>query len=481
MNVPSRSSVVEIRRRRERIAVGLVLLALSVSFALFALPHGNQPAKQPASRTEDQGPARPSNARPRPLDAPALTREIWLRSGALGVVQTRPSAELARELAEFGTPMASAALSVLLGEAQPPTGARSRSRSDALALEQILYDVLARLPADSVLAALRGALTSGRLREHELVGLRAAAGLRDPRALDAWLDVAAQIAPATLANERFQSAAAQSFDELFDALPENRERVRERVEELSGPALTLMARALAGRDDPGALRVIVALLGQSPAHDGGLLRALGAIARHTQVGLDAEAASKLRQYARQAETIARADALAALGGFADPESVELLIDSLDAADELARSAARTGLERLSLLQLGSERGAWRAWWARETEWTESRLGLLLAALESADVEVVAAALGELAQHPYLRHVLARTVGELVDDPREEVALAACRSAGELRSLAAAPALLTALGGRDEARRDGAWIALRALTGRSLPRQEQAWREVLALE
>ncbi|MBI5431792.1 MAG: hypothetical protein HZA52_03060 [Planctomycetes bacterium] len=469
------TSLTEDRRARARVAGWLVLLALGVSFGIFALP--GKP------RIGDRPQARPDRTRSVPTDRAVLTREIWVRVGSLGGSKPRSTAAVVAELAEFGSPLAHAALAVLLGEAKPPTKERGAVPLEIgpHELAELLYSVIDRLPPEGVMAAVEDALAAGRVRGQELVGLRALGSSRHPRALELWIELAEAVPPASAANERYQAAAARSFERLIDAVPGNRANVRLRAERIQGPALTFVARAMAKSDDPGSLGTVLALLGRSPLHDGGLLRALGSIARQCQLGLDPIGAAKLRRYARESEPIARADALAALGGFADPESIELLIAALADPDELVRTAARVGLERISRLELGAERASWNAWWEREWHWAETRLGLLLPMVDSADPDAVIAALSELAEHPYLRHQLARTAGELVDDPREAVALAACRVAGTLRSQAAAPALLSALSSKVDARRDAAWEALRAITGRSLPRQEQAWREVLALD
>ncbi|MCK6446018.1 MAG: HEAT repeat domain-containing protein [Planctomycetes bacterium] len=473
MSEPPQKTFAEIRRRQESIALVVVLGALGISFGIFALPRGQRSLERP--------PARVDRGRPQIADMTSLTREIWSRSGALGTVKTKPRGELATELAAYGTPMADAALAVLLGEATPPTSARGTVLVDPTEVEELAYAALERLPPEGVMSAIERALASGRMRGKELVALRAIGTTNHARAVEAWLRVATSLSPEALQKERGLTLAAQSFDALLDAAPANRERIRSAADEVTGSALAVIARALSRRDDPAALDVIFAFLGRSARHDGGLLRALGAIARKAQLELAADDARALRKYAREGETIARADALAALGGFADPEAVELMIEALGDPDDLVRTAARSGLERISLSELGNERSAWSSWWARENEWASGRLGLLVSVLGSDDAEVVVAALGELEAHPFLRHTLADACNTLVEDPREPVALAACRAAGKLRSAVAQPGLLRVLGAEKAARRDAACEALRAITGRSLPCQADTWRAALGLD
>lgn len=473
MPEPPQKTFAEIRRRQESIALVVVLGALGISFGIFALPRGQRSLERPPARVE--------RGRPQLADASALTREIWSRSGALGAARTKPRSELAAELAEFGTPMADAVFAVLLGEANPPTSARGSVLVDRTEADELAYAALERLPPEGVMSALERALSSGRMRGKELVALRALGTTKHPRAVDAWLRVATSLPLEALQKERGQTLAAQSFDALLDASPANHERIRAAADEVTGSTLAVIARALSRRDDPAVLDVIFAFLGRSARHDGGLLRALGAIARNTQLELAVDDARALRKYARDGETIARADALAALGGFADPEAIELLIEALGDPDDLVRTAARSGLERISLAELGNERSAWSAWWARENEWASGRLALLVSVLGSDDADVVVAALGELESHPFLRHTLAGACNALVEDPREPVALAACRAAGKLRSAVAQPGLVRVLGAGKAARREAACEALRAITGRSLPCQADTWREALGLD
>jgi hypothetical protein len=470
-----RTSPAARRRSIERVTGWLVVVALAAAIGIFALP-GPRNSSRPAD-------GRSQRSRTPLAEGTALAREIFNHADSLGGVRPRPTSEVVAELANYGSPMAPAALAVLLGEAKPLPDARGTKPLPIgpAELDDLALAVLDELPAESVKAALERVLADGRERGHELAVLRVAGSLRDPRALGLWLAVAAAVPAATFADERFQVAAARTFEALLDRRTCTRDAVRSLAAKADDPPRTLIARALARRDDLGSLGAVLAMLGRSPRQDAGLLRALAAIARTSRIGLDARDAEKVRRFAFEGDALSRADAFAALGGFGDAGSAEAMIAALDDAEELVRKSALVGLRRLSMLELGPDRKAWREWLQRETDWTEQRLGLVLQALDSADADVVATALAELSLHPLVRHALARTVGELVDDPRESVALAACAAAGALRSQAAAPALLLALRSTDDARRDAAWDALRALTGRSLPRQEQAWREVLALD
>jgi HEAT repeat protein len=475
MPEPSPISARERRRARDHTTAIAVVLALVVTLGIFAVP------KSGLKKKNDRTPPKPARTVPTTSDRSTLEREIWVRAGSLGASRPRTFEDVVGELAEFGPSIAPVALAVLIGEVKPPVLDRNRP---ALAvstreIEDVLLATLERLPPERVLPAIEDAEHAGRLRGHELIALRAVADLRHPRALPLWIDIASDVPAATLADERFQAAAARSFNRLFDGLVGSRATFpTERVE---GAALTLVARALAQRDDGAALGPALALLGKSPATDAWLLRALASIARHTQLAVVGEHAEKLRRYAREADTVARADALIALGGLADPEAVPLLLEALDDEEELVRVSARGALQRLSGVELGDELASWTAWYERESAWADTRRGLVLRVLDSEDPATVKTALTELAEHPFLRHASASTVAEFVDDPRAPVALVACETAGKLRSLVAAPALLRALADGDDARRDAAWLALRDITGRSLPRTAQTWRDVLAID
>lgn len=454
----------------------VVVLALAVAIGLFAVPKKSGPTR------DRVGVKTGRSSVPAISDRSALEREIWVRAGALGASRPREFSDVVGELADFGAPIAPVALAVLIGEVQPPTADRNRPALSVSTreLEDVLLATLDRLPPEYVLPPIEDALHTGRLRGHELVALRALGDLRHPRALELWIDVAESTDPVAAGNDRFQSAAARSFNRLFDGLVGSRACVP--IEALDGVALTLVARALAQRDDGPALGPAIGLLGRSRTLDGGLLRALAAIARHTQLALDADGAAKVRAFARGPDTIARADAMIALGGFADAEAAPILLEGLGDPEELVRVSARGGLQRLSAsLDVGDDQAAWAAWYAKESEWANTRRGMLINVLDSEDPSVVKTALEELALHPFVRHASALTVATFVEDAREPVALLACETAGKLRSLVAAPALLRVLETGDDVRRDAAWFALRDITGRSLPRTAQTWREVLALD
>ena len=140
-----------------------------------------------------------------------------------------------------------------------------------------------------------------------------------------------------------------------------------------------------------------------------------------------------------------------------------------------RLRARQSLEELSGLELGSDPDRWRNWYEAESTWLETRGPAVLAQLVSADVTEVLAALREVAERRQQRDELALWVAPQLEHEAPNVRQAAIVVLEQLGSPEALPALAAALADEEPSVARAAWSALRALTGKELPPDEELWR------
>ncbi|HEX6882087.1 MAG TPA: HEAT repeat domain-containing protein [Planctomycetota bacterium] len=140
-----------------------------------------------------------------------------------------------------------------------------------------------------------------------------------------------------------------------------------------------------------------------------------------------------------------------------------------------RLRARQSLEELSGIELGSDPDRWRNWYEAESIWLETRGPAVLAQLVSADVTEVLAALREVAERRLQRDELALWVAPLLEHEAPNVRQAAIVVLEQLGSPEALPALAAALADEEPRVARAAWSALRTLTGKDLPPDEELWR------
>lgn len=151
------------------------------------------------------------------------------------------------------------------------------------------------------------------------------------------------------------------------------------------------------------------------------------------------------------------------------------IELLAAESRGTRLRARQSLEALSGLELGADAARWRNWYEAESVWIETRGPAVLAQLVSADVSEVLAALREVATRRLQRDELALWVTPLLEHAAPAVRRAAIVVLEQLGSPEALPALAAALADEEASVARAAWTALRALTGKELPLDEELWR------
>ena len=146
-----------------------------------------------------------------------------------------------------------------------------------------------------------------------------------------------------------------------------------------------------------------------------------------------------------------------------------------------RERARRSLQDLTGLALGDTPQRWQAWFESERAWFANEAPGVLEALASDDDAQVLSALRVLGGRRLNRDELAVPIVDVLAHPTPAVRLAATSALAALGSPLAVAPLVDLLEDEDEAVAQGAWSALRKLTGLDLALDADAWRERVAAE
>jgi HEAT repeat protein len=171
--------------------------------------------------------------------------------------------------------------------------------------------------------------------------------------------------------------------------------------------------------------------------------------------------------------------LACVGALDDGAWVPTLIERLEDENSGIREEALGGLRRISGLAYPMDPKAWRTWYETETRWHTVQRPKLLLQFASAETPKVLAAVREYSQHRTRRGELADELLRVLEHSKPEVRIQVISVLEQLGSPVACPALLGLLRDDDKRVVEGAWRALRAISGIELPHDPDQLRELLA--
>lgn len=376
-------------------------------------------------------------------------------------------AGLARRAEEFARAHGAVAayLEYTSTHAAPP-GLDARTR-----LEQVA-DLL---PAEQLAADVRRALDephglAWRLAALELVGRRIAA-----ERMELAVDLVADSSEGEL--------AAPLLGALRDALVAIAARDPRFFEELGG--LTVVRAELAVEvvravGQTGDLAGLDWLAGQLRDADlcGAVLGELRRLAPQVPAAKGVALSERVRPFLESEHQHERRAAMAVLARLGDATAVPRMLELLEHGDAGERHEAHDALRTLSACQFPNQVASWRAWYERERVWWEEQSQQALEQLGSDDPALVVAAVRSVGDRSLRRERLAAELAPLVEHDAPAVRAYACAGLGQLRVAATVEALVGALDDEEPAVRTQALRALRAITGKDLPPEREAWSRAL---
>ena len=117
----------------------------------------------------------------------------------------------------------------------------------------------------------------------------------------------------------------------------------------------------------------------------------------------------------------RRQSVIALGHFEDPAAVALLIELLGAPEAGIRENAAWSLRKISGEPFPVDAKRWKLWYDGEMRWWEEPGRRLLDSLDSADQQVVLAAIHEISEHPFFRNLVHGALARLAKEGNTRVA------------------------------------------------------------
>lgn len=250
----------------------------------------------------------------------------------------------------------------------------------------------------------------------------------------------------------------------------------ERILFASRPAAAgAFVRAIGSAGGAEEMALLLRLLNSSPNHDTIALASIGQIGQRIRHPLDAKIAERVREFLDADDPQLVREAALACGNLEDYGALETLIERLEHEDEAVKLVAHWALCKITGLSFGAGPDPWSEWLRAETEWFEIGAPPLIEALEESDPARVAAALSALSVRRYRRdHYVAAIAGVLEhDDPA--IRTLGCQALRQLGSTAGVRLLIDMLEDDDEQVGTHAWLALKALTGKNIPQDPDAWR------
>ncbi len=237
---------------------------------------------------------------------------------------------------------------------------------------------------------------------------------------------------------------SEAIEGILRRDPRGVEAVRRWILECPDELSGTLVRAAGASGCIAALPMLVELLGHQPLLDPVLLPEIGRLAELASKPLEDWMLSALAGALEGEDHQMLREAALALGRAEDFESLPRLIVLLDHEARGVREAARWSLEKSTGLRFRGDSARWSAWLREESSWYEEELPQLAPRLASPEPGIAVSALGEISQHRYQRHHLAREVETALENESSVVRRLACLTLARLGSSAALPALRQAL-------------------------------------
>jgi hypothetical protein len=273
----------------------------------------------------------------------------------------------------------------------------------------LALSTLAVLPSAAVVREFERALRSEDTRPDEyLAAFRTVEALGSAEGLTLALGLADRLGSDATEVPRFRDALVAALASILARDEAAPLEVGRRLEDPDPLEIELFLAAFLAADEPALHAEALQLLGRELASPErfAALRVVAQLERNHPWQLEPRLVETLeREWDRLAEDERHA-ALALYGASEDPAAFEPLLELVQQPDPRLWRGARAALVELTGVDHERDEEAWSRWYERELTWAREDLTPTLAALSGPGV---AAALAELAGHPFFRRMIARGV------------------------------------------------------------------------
>lgn len=390
--------------------------------------------------------------------------------------------DVAAELAGYGSNAIQAYFAILAGTVDGPTreGAR-RPSADALDPAAVLLAALARMKPKEVAAQIGVAASGEASLDVRIVALRVLETVGADGGVDAWIKIVSELDPRQFTLAYVQGPCERALSAVVSRDATSLPGLKDRLGKVPPGMVPVVLRGISTSRRPQALPVLTGLLGRMPAWDLVLLPSIGRLAEDTVGDLSDEELTWIRPFTLDQDWRVRREALILLGRVGDWRSHALMTAALADDQRLVQQAAAWALAHLSHTDLGLDASAWTAWFEREIGWFEQNGSRWSQALDVGDPALALEGMREWAGHALFRHDAARAIGRLLARTDAILVSQACTVLSGIKSPAACPALVEALGGENASIREAARATLAAITGLAVAPDATRWRRALAIE
>ncbi len=273
-------------------------------------------------------------------------------------------------------------------------------------------------------------------------------------------------------------AVEEALAEILRRHPSSHDRLHLLWQGTSNELLASVVRAVGSAGDPRGYELLGDVVSWRAELSNLVFAQVPRIGPSDSHEANAELCDRIRPFLDPEDATTCQAASLALGELGDLQSVEILIELLQAESPGLRSNALWALQRITGFSFPESHETWSVWFAEEMGWARKEKARVVRHLASRDDRDVVEAIRIASRHPLFRHELSEALCGVLSHGRARLRGLACRTLERLSSRTAVIPLVERLDDRDDGVRDSAWSALKGITGRDLPLDQTAWLTAL---
>lgn len=279
-------------------------------------------------------------------------------------------------------------------------------------------------------------------------------------------------------NQVVVKSLEQTLSTRLLARPRDARELEELMPRVHPGLRSAIIRAVGDAPSTEAADFLAKVLNDDPSMDLMVLAQLGRVVAVTREPCDPSVEARVTLHLNSTNPSLRREACLVAGKLELFDCTGQLIDLLSDEDAGVRGNALWALERVTGKRMKAEPERWHRWHKSELHWWNLEASAAFGDLRTGEPHEVAAAIRELSGHRQFRHQITEELVLVLLQDEDHLVVQACAALLALRSGLAVPALRQALASESDVVRDGAWKALRGITGRlDLPADPAAWADV----
>lgn len=291
---------------------------------------------------------------------------------------------------------------------------------------------------------------------------------------------AARLASPKSKEQRPHRAAVKALEQTLSARlrahPNEALSLEEHVTDGHPGLVQSIVRAAGRAPSTETLDFLLWVLSEKPELDLLILAELGRVTITSGSQPTIELERRVDSFLSSTRSALRREAALVAGRLELFNSVPRLIGLLSDENGGVADNALWALERITNERLGLGPERWSRWHRRELAWWSLEARTAFEALRSSDPTEISRGLRQLSGHNHFRHAISEEIALVLNCEEGFLVAQACAALCALRSPVALEPLRQALLHDSKSAPLAAWEALKALTGRDLPPNPEAWAQ-----